>query len=208
MPRPSPTPLNTLVAIPTMGWLRAELVAWVIENKFEFITSIGVSPHSAARNYLFGQFLMDEYDYLLMIDSDTVPLPGTFEYLSYLVDAGADVATGITPIIKGHKLCVNVYRDHESVEKCVCRCEVPSGPFEVVGCGMSYILMSKHIIEKVNELTKGHPCRAMEFSDGKRCSEDLYFSDRVREVGGKIVCHPEAEAVHVKEMPIMFECGR
>lgn len=201
---PLPTSSNTLVAIPTMGWLRTELMTWVKESKFDFITSNAISPHSKARNYLFQQFLMHEYDYMLCIDSDTIPYPNTFPFLAYLINKGADVATGITPIINQQGIRPNVYRTHESIEQKQTFADLPTGPFEVVGAGMSYMLITKDIIERVSQLTFGHPCRTLEFEDGKYCSEDLFFCDKVREIGGKIVCHPHAMAAHVKEHDFTF----
>lgn len=133
----------------------------------------------------------------MMIDADTVPPREAIPYLLELIEAGADVATGITPIVINslqHK--ANVYRDTVDVEKYIKIQDLPRIPFEVAGCGASCIMITREILEK---LPKPY-FKTIEYDGGKICSEDLYFCDTVRKVGGTIVAHPAVTCGHIKEM--------
>lgn len=189
------------IAIPTMGWLNTELAEWIDGFKSEtdiekVVFTKNISPVSFARNKIVDDFLKTNYDVLMMVDADTVP-PMDIRPLGELIEAGADVATGITPIVlNSRQTKANVYRDTIDVEKQIQIQDLPSIPFEVAGCGASCIMITREILEK---LPKPY-FKTIEYDEGKICSEDLYFCEQVRKVGGTIVAHPAVVCGHIKEM--------
>lgn len=187
---------TTLIAVPTMGWLRAELSDWARQQpNTTMISSLEVSPVAFARNKLVDVFLQNDFDYLLMVDCDTVPSRDTLKRLLDISTDKMTVATGVTAIKKGGQICPNVYIEAEHVEGCHSVAHFTK-PFEVVGCGASCLLMSRELLEKMEKPY----FKTTEFDEGKICSEDLYFCDKVREVGGKIICDPQVVCTHFKEV--------
>lgn len=191
------------IAIPTMGWLNTELAEWIdtFQSPFEMervVFTKNISPVSFARNKIVDDFLKTNYDTLMMIDADTTPPRNAIEVLAWILsESGASVATGITPIVLNSlQQKANVYRTHEGVEKSIKISELPYVPFEVVGCGASCIMITREILEK---LPKPY-FKTIEYDNGKICSEDLYFCEQVRKVGGTIVAHPDVRCGHVKEI--------
>lgn len=186
------------IAIPTMGWLNTQLAGWLKETKqHEIHYTNNVSPVSFARNKIVESFLKTDCEVLMMVDADTVPSEYAEITLMELIEAGADVATGITPIVlNSRQTKANVYRDTVDVEKQIQIQDLPSIPFEVAGCGASCIMITREILEK---LPKPY-FKTIEFDNGNICSEDLYFCEQVRKVGGTIVAHPAVVCGHIKEM--------
>lgn len=186
-----------LIAIPTMGTLRAELCAWLQNQPYSYFLTVNVSPVSKARNQIVDIFLnQSEHDYLLMVDSDTVPPADAIEKLMALE---ADVATGVTPIVKGNKLSWNVYKTHPEVEEVVTYED--KEPFEVVGCGASCLLISRETLKAL----KQPYFKTIEFDNGAYCSEDLYFCEQVTKAGKKIMCEPSVQCAHHKGTALSFE---
>ena len=177
-----------------MGTLRVELFHWVIQQPAMLSATNGVTPVAFARNEIVENFLKTDLKYLMMVDSDTVPGADALEKLLSVVDDNT-VATGITPILKNGKKCVNVYKKTTDVEECVENFD-DSDPFKVEGCGASCLLIPRTLLEKMERPY----FKSIEFDDGKICSEDLYFCDKVREVGDQIICHPEVVCTHFKEI--------
>jgi hypothetical protein len=182
-----------VIGIPTMGKMRTQLVSWMNKQEGIPIMSIEVTPHAFARNLLVDAFLQTEADYLLMVDSDTVPCEGAVKMLLDVAD-DTTVATGVTPIVKGNSICPNVYKKTEDVEKCLKIKD--KKPFEVAGCGASCIMIPRKLLEK---MPKPY-FKSIEFDDAKICSEDLYFCEQVYKNGGKIICDPKVTCVHFKEV--------
>lgn len=183
---------NIQIAIPTMGTLRVELAGWLLDNELSFICSNEITPHSAARNTLVDLFMThSDADYLMMVDADTVPPEHAIDDL---LAVDADVVTGVTPITRGGEIMTNVFRDETPLKST----EEYETPFEVRGCGASCLLIKREVFEK---LEKPY-FKAIEFDNGNRCSEDLYFCDAVRGHGMHIVCQPSVVCKHFKTVSL------
>lgn len=196
--------MNVHVAIPTMGWVATGLAEWVVDSKEQF-SSIAYynkeRPVAFARNKIVAEFfeLYPRADVLLMIDHDTIPNQYAIKQMTDLIAHGADVVTGITPILRNDGTTTpNVYRAHDEVEKKQSFGILPKEPFEVVGCGASCLMITRGILKKIPDPW----FKTIEFEAGKICSEDLFFCDQVTKAGGTIVCNPEVKCKHVKEIII------
>lgn len=186
---------KTLLAIPTMGTLRAELAAWMLEQDTggSFLT-VEISPFSKAMNTIIETFLTQTpHQYLMVVDSDTVPPDDAFVKMMEVIEDGARIVTAITPIKKGDNLCVNVFENYEDVEKCPT--VFPMHPFPVVGCGSACMLMTRELLEKIEPPYFKH----IEFDDGKICTGEMYFCDQVNKYA-KIMCDPRVQCQHFKNV--------
>lgn len=189
---------DLMIAIPTMGSIHTNLSSWLLDQFSRTIFSNQISPHSHARNTLVDTFLNSraQYQYLMFVDSDTVPPVGAATRLRMALDAGADLATGVTPIQKGNERSWNVYQKHEDVETVVT--DTPSKTFEIVGCGMSCVMMKRSVFDVVEKPF----FKSIEFEDGNICSEDLYFCDQLFKQGLKMVCDPVVKCEHFKTIAL------
>ena len=191
------------IAVPTLGHMSTGTALWLTrtaqQNPSADITvSTDISPVARARNTIFQAFLKSEHAYFMTVDSDTLPSTNAIERLMKLIDEGASVATGITPIKHKEGRSFNVYRKYTDVEKFQPFTDLPKEPFEVVGCGLSCAIITREIIEKLSMPY----CKTIEFDDGNFCSEDLYFCEMVTKAGGKIMADPAVVCGHVKEFII------
>lgn len=78
---------SVFIAIPTLGDIHTKLALLMLKwqallgRRLCFFFPENVSPHHRARNVCHRAFLESGYDYMLFIDSDTVPPDGTLETL-------------------------------------------------------------------------------------------------------------------------------
>lgn len=196
--------MNVFLAIPTMGWVATGLLEWVVSNHEQVYSRSFYTkerPVAFARNKIVSEFLEKHKrcDVLMMVDHDTIPSQYAITQMLALIEHGADVVTGITPVVRNDGTTYpNVYRAHDEVEKPSAFTILPKEPFEVVGCGASCIMITRSILERL----PNPKFKTIEFDNGKFCSEDLFFCDAVRSIDGVIVAHPEVKCKHVKEIII------
>lgn len=198
--------MNVHLAIPTMGWVATGLSEWALTQLHNnSVTSVAFytkeRPVAFARNKIVAEFLEKHKrcEVLMMVDHDTIPPQYAVTQMLALIEHGADVVTGITPIVRNDGTThPNVYRAHDEVEKPSAFTILPKEPFEVVGCGASCIMMTREILSRVPD----PKFKTIEFDNGKFCSEDLYFCDAVRALDGVIVANPEVKCKHVKEVVV------
>jgi hypothetical protein len=189
--------MKVYLAIPTMGHVATGLAEWVSKQEMKPHYYTNIRPVAYARIQIVADFLASRDDVLLMVDHDTIPPEYAIKQMTDLIHHGADVVTGITPILRNDGTTTpNVYRAHDEVEKRQSFGMLPKEPFEVVGCGASCLMVTRDILSRVPD----PKFKTIEFDNGKYCSEDLYFCDAVRAVDGTIVAHPEVKCKHVKEI--------
>lgn len=190
---------SILVAVPTMGSVRVELVGWLKSQPDEYFFTNQLSPHSTARNHIVDAFLKTNHDFLLMIDADTVPPPDAVRHLLETQrKTGASVVTGITPILRAGVPVANVYIRYPDVESPPSLEDLPESAFAIVGCGASCLLIARSVFQKI----KPPYFKAIEYDNGARCSEDLYFCQQVNNAKLSIVADPRVVCQHIKEHAI------
>jgi hypothetical protein len=191
------------LAIPTMGWIATGLGEWVFKNteRFGRVTFYTKErPVAFARNKIVREFLESRRgNVLMMVDHDTIPPEHAIVQMLSLIEHGADVVTGITPIVRNDGTTYpNVFRAHDEVERPNTFAMLPKEPFEVVGCGASCLMVTRDILSKLPD----PKFKTIEHDNGKFTAEDLYFCDQVRAVDGTIVAHSEVRCTHVKEIVV------
>lgn len=182
-----------------MGNVRTELALWLLRaqkkgNEIRF--TVDMAPHSLARNTIVEYFMDSKHDYLLMVDSDTVPPGDALDHIDTL-DLPKDkpkILTGITHIKDGEGKRVNVFINHEDVEKSMQLEDLPKDRFKIAGCGASFLLVHREVFEKIPKPW----FKAIEFDNGNKCSEDLYFCEQANNAGYEIICDPAIVCKHAK----------
>jgi len=132
------------------------------------------------------------WTHVLFVDSDVAP---PIFALDKLLKMDADIATGIYPILLSEALYWDVtdMEDnwipyHETL---------PTKPFETVSCGAGCLLVKKEVIDKMDwpyfkmvyqpKYPTGNPMKQ---------GEDIYFSQKARDLGYKIIANPAVRCRH------------
>ena len=186
--------------IPTMGTIRTELVNWLLKaqkagHQVQF--TLNMAPHSKARNAMVEHFLTTDQDYLLMIDSDTIPPEDALDHIELTV-AQPKILTGITNIQREEGSRANVYINTVDVENPSKIEDLPKERFTVAGCGASFLVVHRSVFEAIPKPW----FKTIEFDNGNICSEDLYFCEQARNAGFEIVCDPAIVCGHAKTVVI------
>lgn len=195
-----------LIAIPTYQNVCTETMLSVynlIEPKDCIIELLFISGYTVvqARNRIVTESLSGLFDYTLFVDSDVILPP---YLLLNLLNQNSDIATGyylkktkdeeITELYGADKLAQNSM-------VAILKKELPNVPFNVLGCGFGCTLVK-------NDVFKSFPKEDIEkttwfkyIEDGKvKCSEDLFFCIKARELGKNIVADPNSLCLHVGKM--------
>lgn len=184
-----------------MGSVHTFLASWLneqVKNGHEVMFTHQMSPHSRARNIIVEEFLKTDHDYLLMVDSDTVPQGDAMINLKNMMFKKHPVITGVTPILVRGEARTNIYRQVSDVENPPKIQSLPIEPFRVAGCGASFLCVHRDVFIK---MPKPY-FKAIEFDDGNLCSEDLYFCEQVSKLNIDIWCDPRIVCEHYKTLPI------
>ena len=150
--------------------------------------------HHLARNDIFKNFLKTDMNYLLTIDSDMLWEANSLELAYQLIqNEPVDIVTGIyftkakphLPVIRRLDLqagCYNMFM------------EWSNQPFEVDGAGMGFMLIPRHVVEKMKP----------PYCDWKGgIAEDLYFCLKAKkDYGFRIWAHPGIKLGHITKATI------
>jgi len=147
------------------------------------------APHANARNDIARRFLESDADYILWIDSDTLWEPDDIAKLMEVIDAGADIATGIQFSCSEHHMPLVRFLDLElGVTRPLLELPRDMQPFEIGGCGFGLVLMKREVVESLKEPW-------FEFRSG--FSEDLNFCLLAKLAGFKIFADPRILLGHL-----------
>lgn len=184
--------------------LASRLVAWGRENAFISAT-VGVMPVDHARNESVRKFLSNpkvaNYTHLLFVDEDTVPPPNA---IAKLLALDADVATGVTPIMRADpevgmvtipNAFTKVEHDENKKQSSMTPVVENSGVVEVVRAGASCLLIKRKVFESLQD--PWFKFKWLPDYSGYT-GEDLYFCDLAREKGFKIMCDTSVICQHAK----------
>ena len=189
--------MKIMVAIPCMEYAHVNFAYSLRTLRTVGETHFVMKPNSliyTARNELAAIAVFNNVDYVLWLDSDMVFAPNTLvKMVRDLEQNDLDIVTGLyfrrnppfTPV-----LFDELKRDGDAISWSEFA-EIPSGLFEVGGCGFGCVLMRAEVLQKVQET-----CGLL-FAPIGNNGEDVAFCIRARECGYKIYCDPEVKCGHV-----------
>ena len=192
--------IKIMVAIPHLGkmvvGLETKIARWIIERDYDVVQLFrSAVPVSANRNGIVDEFLRTDCDFLLMIDSDTLPTLNPLD----LVKHDKDIVSGATPVWKeggyawavGRKAADGSYNQYTSEER--------KGLRQVDGVAASCLMVKRKVLEKIKV-----PFMEKFNEIGERAlGEDLHFCERALEAGFTVWCDWEMVCDHAKEIRML-----
>ena len=198
--------MKTLIAIPCMDMLPADFLRSLL--KMQIIGEVGYDIVTSsliydARNHIAQDAVAGGFDYVLWLDSDTLPTYDALWKLKIGTEEGFDIMSGLyfqrrppyTPTI--YKRLELMQLDGGKLDPVAeCYTDYPkSERFEIQGCGFGCTFMSVDLIRKVTD-----QFGIMPFMPVGGFGEDLSFCLRARRAGAKIGCDSSVLCGHVGRM--------
>lgn len=186
--------MKILIAVPTSGNIEPEVfktiydIRSVHELHFDFVRGYDCA---VARNEIAKMAQAGGYDYVLMVDSDTVIPPDT---LDIMLQDPVDVCLGVCPrknTSEGKtaivRLGAETYRDNYYYD------DLPEGRVLVRGGGFACALVKSSVFTRMD-----YPWFQYTIStDGSTLSEDYYFCQNARLFGIDIYMDPRVRCGHL-----------
>ncbi len=186
--------MRILIAVPTFESIEPEVFKAIYNLKsehelfFDFVKGYDVA---CARNEIARQAQLGGYDYVLMVDSDTIIPPDT---LDLMLDPPADIVFGVCPRknTKDGKTAIIKY-DAPEYENSYYYSDLPEERTLVKGGGFACALVRTYVFTALD-------CPWFQYvtnSDGSTLSEDFYFCQLARVFGFKIYVEPKVRCGHL-----------
>ena len=161
-----------------------------------------------ARNYAINDFLKNhtKKTHIFFQDDDSTPVD--IYTIERLLRHNKPVVCGITPIWRYGKgledfdlLWSAVIKRPDGKLDNIGVDELPEKPFKAYRVGGTCMLIARHVLEKLEP-----PYRKVDYNDSwtdVKLSEDMYFSDKIREAGFDIWCDPLIACHHFHNLDIL-----
>ena len=191
---------KVFVAIPTGGTIRTELLFFLLNLDRDYDTKISATTFGSCaenRNKLVTDFLKTDFEWLLLLDADTIPPSDILN----MTENNVDVCSGLYYVwIKNglHPLAMNKVDNSYQVSK-------ETGLFEVDGIGGGTLLIRREILEKID------PPYFLVTHDSDGLVEqgnDLYFCEKVKKAGFKIWVDTSYRSDHYKTVNLKLLGGK
>lgn len=185
--------MRVLIAVPTFETICPETFKSIYGLRgceylplFDFVRGYDCAR---ARNMICREAVDDGFDWVLMVDSDVVLPDRTLELM---LDDARPVTLGVYPR-KGAPHETELFRlgTKDFVDRFSAG-EVPDGRFEVKGGGMGCALLDVALLREMG----GEWFRYVEYPSGDVLSEDLYFCDRLAQMGVPIIADGRVRCGH------------
>ena len=185
--------MRVLIAVPTFETISPDTFKSIYGLRgtqylpqFDFVRGYDCAR---ARNEICREAIRENFDWVLMVDSD-ITLPDTT--LELMLADPAPVLLGCSPPKRGSgvaelfKLGTRDFVDRWAYG------EIPDGRFEVKGGGFGCALVSVPLLREMG----GPWFRYVEYDDGNVLSEDLYFCDRCAKIGVPVMADGRVRCGH------------
>lgn len=189
--------MRILVAITTKNTVDAETAIAVAnldpcghEIVYAYADGRGVYGVHQARNCVVNKAIKDDFDYILMVDADTIVPPDT---IGLLLDPAVEICLGVYRYKNETRDCpfFKFVPDNDGSDKWKWD-EVPEGRFEVRHAGMGCAMIRTDIFQS---LVRPYYYWE-ERSSGCHTGEDIYFCNKARQAGFKIWADGRVKCAH------------
>lgn len=186
--------MKILIAVPTFGPIEPEVFKAIYNLKsehelsFDFVKGYDVA---VARNRIAEKARAGRFDYVLMVDSDTIIPPET---LNYMLDPPVDICLGVCPRknTKEGKSAIIKFNAPGYHDSYYYR-ELPEGRTKVKGGGFACALVKVNVFTRMDSPWFQYVINA----DGSTLSEDYYFCNNARFMGFDIWMDPRVRCGHL-----------
>lgn len=187
--------MKILIAVPTFAHIEPEVFKAIYdlhpaghELHFDFVKGYDCA---IARNNISILAQEGGFDYVLMVDSDTIIPPDTLELM---MEEPKDICLGVCPRknTKEGKSAIIKFDAPEYADSYYYH-ELPEKPVKVKGGGFACALVRTYVFTHV-----GRPCfQYVTNADGSTLSEDYYFCQNARFMGFEIWMDPRVRCGHL-----------
>ena len=186
--------MKILIAVPTFETIQPEVFKAIYNLKsdhelhFDFVKGYDCA---VARNEIAKQAQLGGYDYVLMVDSDTVIPPDT---LDLMLDPPVDICLGVCPRknTRDGKTAIIKYGAEEYHDSYYYK-DLPEGRTLVKGGGFACALVKANVFTRMDNPWFQYVTNA----DGSTLSEDFYFCQNARFYGIDIWMDPRVKCGHL-----------
>lgn len=186
--------MRILIAVPTFEKIEPEVFKAIYNLKsehelsFDFVKGYDVA---VARNEIVMLAQQGQFDYVLMVDSDTLIPPDT---LDLMLDPPADIVLGVCPRknTKDGKTAIIKFGAEEYHDSYYYR-DLPKERTLVKGGGFACALVKNTVFTRLQNPWFQYVTNA----DGSTLSEDYYFCQNARFMGMDIYVEPRVKCGHL-----------
>lgn len=187
--------MKILIAVPTFETIEPEVFKAIYDLdkcghdlSFEFIKGYDCP---GARNEIGKLAQSGGYDYVLMVDSDTVIPPDT---LRLMLEPPVDVCLGVCPRKNTSEGKTAIIRlDSQSYHDSYFYNDLPEGRTQIKGGGFACALIKSNVFTRLD-----YPYfQYVTNTDGSRLSEDFYFCQNAGFMGITIYVEPRVRCGHL-----------
>jgi len=193
--------IKVAIAIPHTGWtvggLETRIAQWIRESDYDVIQIFKqVKPTVSNRNLIVKDFLESDADYLLTIDSDTVPTSNPLKMIEY----DKDIVGGVYPAWKETSYVWLAVRRGDDGEFQQLPKKDREGLVEVDGLGAGCMLIKRKVLEAIKTPFLD---KINEEIGNRALGHDLYFCERAKKAGFKVYADWGTMCDHYKEIPLI-----
>ena len=186
--------MKILIAVPTFETIQTEVFKAIYDLKsehelhFDFVKGYDCAT---ARNNIGKLTLANGYDYVLMVDSDTIIPPDT---LDLMLDPPVDVCLGVCPRknTKDGKSAI-IKLDSQDYHNSFYYSELPEGRVKVKGGGFACALVKASVFSQIDFPFFLYVNNA----DYSTLSEDYYFCQQAKMYGIDVWMDPRVRCGHL-----------
>lgn len=194
--------MKIMVGLPTLGKLDiglvSKLILWEKKHQPSFFMCENIIPHSTARNFIAKTFLDSDCDILVFIDADIIPPNDLLDIVKGHFNNGHKIVAGYAPVVKDFRNKQEFVMNFGNFEG-FCPAEPESDVlYEVKNVGFGCIAIHRSVFENMNKPYFDFYFRDPDCTTVK--GEDIYFCDKAREIGFKIMLEPKLKCNHKKEI--------
>ena len=193
------------LGIPIFDNVPAEAIAYLLRLGIEMsevskqqvyaITVNNIVPYDKARNTIVDEAIKKNIDTLVFVDSDMIIPAGSFTKLWKVFKERKE------PLVSGHAYrrgypftCIWSKVIGENAEGGITQVDAESGVHEIDGTGMFFCLIDLKWVRE--NLEKPYFFQGWD-EHGVQQSEDIYFCNKIRKAGGKVLGIADLECGHI-----------
>jgi predicted O-methyltransferase YrrM len=202
------TKLSVLIAVPNNGYIHKHvslaLLKLQTDNRYHHrIIQPTHSPSDNNRHHIFNDFLANNEDYLLMIDSDNPPTSNPLD----LIELDLDIITCPTPVwhftgrVKGERpIYENAYK-YVPEEDAYTEWPEKVGLQKVDAVGTGCILIARRVLEHKG-MRSGANQRTLHADGTVNKGGDIMFCETAKKCGFEIYAHYNYRCLHFQEVEL------
>ena len=195
------------VSIPNTGWVRQEMayhilrIIWNDKDHEVFVEPFFMSLDRdkyifSTRNRIVRRFMELDYDFLLMIDADTVPLFNPLD----LVDFSCDIIAAPERVIETPHITWSAWRVKDSLMAPIDIEKESDAVVEVDAVGAGCIAIKRSVLEKIKA-----PFNVVIDDEGiLAMGADIRFCQLAKKHGFEVWMTTKLICEHYKEVPLYF----